>query len=59
MYIGDWDTLSAFGNIKWKGHGRAARAEYYKELNFTGIQIKAFEDAIREYMKKADEEDWY
>lgn len=58
-YQGDWDTLSAFGRITWKGQGREARAEYYKELNFTDIQIKAFEDAIREYMKKADEEDWY
>lgn len=58
-YQGDWDTLSTFGKIKWRGQGKEARAEYYKELSFTDIQIKAFEDAIREYMKKADEEDWY
>lgn len=58
-YQGDWDTLRAFGNITWKGQGKAAREEYYKELNFTPTQIKAFEDARREYMKKADYEDWY
>lgn len=58
-YQGDWDTLSAFGNIEWKGQGREAREAYYKELNFTPTQIKAYEDARREFLKKADEEDWY
>lgn len=58
-FQGDYDVLSAFGKIGWHGQGREARELYFKELNFTPTQIKAFNDAVREYMKKADEEDWY
>lgn len=58
-YQGDFDTLSAFGNIEWHGQGLEARAEYYKELDFSETQIKAFEDARKEYLKEAQENDWY
>ncbi len=58
-YQGDWDTLSAFGKIKWHGQGAEARKLYYKELEFTETQIRAFEDARKEFLKAADENDWY
>lgn len=52
-YQGDWDTLSAFGNIEWHGQGEEARQQYYKELDFTEVQIKAFEDARKKYLREA------
>lgn len=58
-YQGDWDTLSAFGNIKWHGQGPEARRMYYAELKFNDVQIKAFEDARKEFLKKADAHGWY
>ena len=58
-YQGDYDTLSAFGNIKWHGQGKEAREMYYKELHFTETQIKAFEDARREFLNDAVKNDWY
>lgn len=58
-YQGDWDTLSAFGSIEYHGEGYEARRLYYAELKFNDVQIKAFEDAIREFLIKADENDWY
>lgn len=57
-YQGDWDTLSAFGNIGWRGQGAEAREEYFKDLQFTDIQIAAFNDARREYLKDAAENGW-
>lgn len=58
-YQGDWDTLSAFGNIEWHGQGPDARRQYYAELKFTETQIKAFEDARKEFLKRARENEWY
>lgn len=58
-YQGDWDTLSAFGKIKWHGQGPEARKKYYEELKFNDVQIKAFEDARKEFLKKADAHGWY
>lgn len=58
-YQGDWDTLSAFGKIEWHGQGAEARRLYYAELKFTETQIKAFEDARIEFLKMANENDWY
>ena len=58
-YQGDWDTLSAFGNIEWHGQGAEARSMYFKELGFNETQIKAFEDARAKFLKAADENDWY
>ena len=58
-YQGDWDTLSVFGNIKYCGDGYDARQNYYKELKFNDVQIKAFEDAIKEFLKQANKNGWY
>ena len=58
-YQGDWDTLSAFGQIPWRGQGAEARAQYYKDLSFTETQVKAFEDARKKFLKDAGENDWY
>lgn len=58
-YQGDWDTLSAFGNIQWHGQGIDARVKYYKELKFNDVQIQAFEDARKEYLKQANINEWY
>lgn len=58
-YQGDWDTLSAFGNIEWKGQGEEARQDYYKQLQFTKTQIKAFEDARKKFLKDAAKNGWY
>jgi len=58
-YQGDWDTLSAFGNIPWRGQGAEAREKYFDDLNFTEVQRKAFNDARAKYLKDADENDWY
>ena len=58
-YQGDWDTLSAFGNIEWHGQGAEAREKYFAELGFTDVQRKAFEDARRQFLHDAMENDWY
>lgn len=58
-YQGDWDTLSAFGNIEWHGQGIDARVKYYKELKFNDVQISAFEDARKDFLKQANENEWY
>ena len=58
-YQGDWDTLSAFGNIEWHGQGPEARRKYYAELKFTETQIRAFEDARKEFLRMANENEWY
>lgn len=58
-YQGDWDTLSAFGNIPWRGQGAEAREQYYKDLHFTETQVKAFEAARKKFLKDALKNDWY
>ena len=58
-YQGDWDTLSAFGKIEWHGQGIDARVQYYKELKFNDVQIRAFEDARKEFLKHANINEWY
>lgn len=58
-YQGDWDTLSAFGNIPWHGQGPEAREKYFEALNFTETQIKAFNDARAKFLRDAGENDWY
>ena len=58
-YQGDWDTLSAFGQIPWRGQGAEAREQYYKDLSFTETQVKAFEAARKKFLKDAGENDWY
>ena len=58
-YQGDWDTLSAFGNIPWRGQGAEAREAYFDDLGFTEVQRKAFRDARAKFLRDADENDWY
>lgn len=58
-YQGDWDTLSAFGNIPWRGQGAEARELYFADLNFNDVQRKAFNDARAKFLKDAGENDWY
>ena len=54
----DYDTLSAFGNVEWKGDD-ANLADYFDQLNFTETQRKAYRDARHEYYKKANEADMF
>ena len=49
----DYDTLSAFGNIEW--HENDINA-YFKELEFTEVQKRAYIDARAEYYRQIDEE---
>lgn len=58
-YQGDWDTLSAFGKIPWRGQSPEAREQYFDDLGFTEVQKKAYRDARRDFLKAADENDWY
>lgn len=47
----DYDTLSAFGNIKWHEDDLNA---YFEELQFTELQKKAYLDARNQYFKEAN-----
>ena len=58
-YQGDWDTLSAFGQIPWRGQGAEARKQYFDDLGFTETQRMAFEDARKQFLRDAGEHDWY
>lgn len=55
-YQADYDTLSAFGNIEWKGD---SLADYFDQLNFTETQRRAYKDARQKYYKMADENGWF
>lgn len=46
----DYDTLSAFGNIRY--NAAATLDDYFNQLNFNQVQRKAYRDAIREYWKE-------
>lgn len=52
-YQGDWDTLSAFGNIEWKGEG-ADVTLYFDQLGFNETQRRAWYAARSEYLKEAE-----
>ena len=58
-YQGDYDTLSAFGNIEWHDQGPEARKKYFEELGFSETQIRAFNDARKKYLEDAYKNDWY
>lgn len=58
-YQGNWDVLSAFGNIPWRGQSEEALVQYFDDLHFTETQRKAFYDARRQFLKDADEKGWY
>lgn len=49
----DWDVLSVFGNIEYRGADIEA---YFEELKFTDLQKKAYIDARKQYFKEHSEE---
>lgn len=50
----DWDTLSAFGNIQYRGDADDEVEQYFNELRFTETQRKAYWAARREYLREAN-----
>lgn len=52
----DYDVLSAFGNITFH-NGDDEVQNYFKQLKFTDMQIKAYMAARKEYYKRINEED--
>ena len=55
---GDWDVLSVWGEIKWRGED-ANIEEYFDELGFTGVQRRAYRDAVLEYLRYCRKNDLY
>lgn len=51
----DYDTLSAFGNIHYRGDDGDEVTKYFDELSFTDTQRKAYFAARRDYLRKADQ----
>lgn len=51
----DYDTLSAFGGIKWHGEG-ATLDQYFDDLGFNEVQRRAYLKARERYYK--DMEEW-
>ena len=54
----DYDTLSAFGAIKYHDDDETELEQYFDELHFTDIQRRAYFAARRDYLKKASEYVW-
>jgi hypothetical protein len=50
----DYDTLSAFGEIRYHGDKSDELEQYFKELHFTDVQRRAYLAARREYLSKVD-----
>lgn len=48
----DYDTLSAFGNIQWKGENENALNDYMDQLNFDIMKKQAYLDARKQYFKE-------
>ena len=48
---GDYDVFSVFGNVEYSENIE----DYFRQLNFTDTMKKAFMDARREYLKRAEE----
>lgn len=53
-YQRNYDTLSAFGNVKWHGENDDPE-DYFKDLNFTETQKKAYYAARKQYYKEVEE----
>ncbi len=49
----DYDTLSAFGNVRWLGED-ADLTGYFDQLNFNDVQCKAYITARRRYYKETE-----
>lgn len=55
-YQGDWDTLSAFGNIAYyRGEPEDELRSYFDQLMFTDTQRRAYLDARKEYYRQINE----
>lgn len=50
---GDYDVLSVFGNITYTEESDDLE-RYFKQLNFTNLQKKAYREARKEYFKKTE-----
>ena len=49
----DFDTLSAFGAIRWHGDDAAALLAYFDDLHFSDEQRRAYMDARAEYYRRS------
>lgn len=58
IYQGDYDTLSAFGNITWAGED-ASPDIYMDELGFSDDTKAAYYEARQKYYKMGDEGEWW
>lgn len=52
-YQGNWDVLRCFGSIVY--NEADDYEDYFNQLKFDGVHRKAFLDARKEYLKKAEE----
>lgn len=52
----DYDTLLAFGNIRYHGNEENEVEQYFNELQFTDTQRQAYRDARLEYLNESA--DW-
>lgn len=48
----DFDVLSAFGNIQWKGESENELNDYMDQLNFDIMKKQAYLDARKQYFKE-------
>ena len=55
----DYDTLSAFGRIEWRGEDGNSLAKWFDDLGFNDIQRKAYAAARREYYREAEKNEWF
>ena len=56
----DYDTLSAFGNPKWRhDESKNTLGNWFKDLKFKKVQKEAYLAAREMYYKKANENGWY
>lgn len=51
----DFDTLSAFGNPKWRQGDNNTLEKWFKDCGLTALQKKAYREARAEYYKIAEE----
>lgn len=58
-YQGDFDTLSAFGNLEWRGESDHELQDYFDQLHFNDTQKSAYYQARRDCLRIAAENDWY
>ena len=54
----DYDTLSAFGNIRYHGDEKGELQKYFDELDFSDLRRRAYLDARKEYFSSLGEDAW-